>query len=236
MLTQKTLNNILNSFPETKSNLICSQKEKTTKDIYIKTAGLVFSQLSPVLYNYIKDNNVRISFPSKEEAKIRPKPEEFADAVSYGYLYLDTREIYIVKPEGVPDIEKISLIVEHLAHEIGHLVFIYILGISYNSQELSLLLFDFFAATDKEGGFTPHAEKYVKEIYGVLLRQAGKEKIFSVDIKYHENFAEIFSLFIQYQISSRNNKIDIDTNKHKWENTKKTRTLEIFNKIMEKVG
>lgn len=201
MISNARAEELLNTLNNQQDILTCSIKEKTTENIYTQTTSLIFSVLPPSIIKYFRDSKIKFFYINKDEAKIRPAPEEFKEAVSYGYSYLKTGEIFLIKPTIVSDIEKLKIIIHHLSHEIGHFVFIFIIGLSYLKQNISDSLQAFFKISDM-GGVSGSADKYIKHIYGNYLRKNNKEKLFDIDIKYHENFAEAFRIHIEHKLDS----------------------------------
>lgn len=168
---------------------INTKKENSS---YITIIEDIFKNLSPCINIFFRDNKIKFHFISKEKAKLRPCPEEFQEALSYGYSYLDKGEIYLI----IPPINQDKEIKEHAYHEIGHFIFFYLIGLSAHNLDISKFLLLFCKESLLEGGFSILSNKYLKNIYGSIFRKNKKNIISGIDIKYHENFSEGFRLFL----------------------------------------
>jgi hypothetical protein len=81
-------------------------------------------------------------------------------------------------------------------HEVGHYCFFHLLLSKGRDARFASIIKSFQQCSDFEGGATLHADKYLKHIYGNKLRAAGEARLNGVDIKYHEQFAEMFRIYM----------------------------------------
>lgn len=99
--------------------------------------------------------------------------------------------------------EYLCQIVHSILHEIGHLIFFSALETCKFDSSLKQNILKFIELCNKYKSFSDLAEKYIKEIYGVKVRQNNLHLIRGVDIKYHESFAEVFRIYHVHKLDKR---------------------------------
>lgn len=94
-------------------------------------------------------------------------------------------------------------LIEDFFHEVGHYVFYQLIESQGTYDGFAVVIKEFEKNSILEGGCTLHADKYIKEIYGKKLREHDEAVLNGVDIKFHEQFAEMFKLHYTEHASTR---------------------------------
>jgi hypothetical protein len=134
---------------------------------------------------FLKENKLRIII-------IKPGKLKTEEGHSYAYSLYNEYKIYITKPPT----EIKRNIIHNIYHEIGHFVFMYLIGLSFRDTAVAAIITDFCKLSDKERGCTLFADKYMKNEYAKKLREEERHLIHNIDIKYHEQFAELYRTYM----------------------------------------
>lgn len=160
---------------------------------YGQSLAIALDKVPAKLQKYLKINKLKISFI--KSGKI---PKELIDEGHlYGYSDYGKFQIYLaIDRSGMLCVKNI---LHNFYHELGHFAFLYVIGLSYRNVKVKESLQKF----QSEPSVSILSDKYMKNIYAKKLREANKHMIFGIDIKYHENFAEIFRLYLENNLPKK---------------------------------
>lgn len=169
-------------------NIDSSKKENELPEICKLLIEISLNLLSDKLFKTLKSLNFHIRLKKAIE-----KLENHDKLLASANLLDNTIDLYLDHTQ-LKDDSYLQQIPHSILHEVGHLVFYCLIKDCKTDSELKQNIAKFCEVSDKEGGVSPLSDNYLKHIYGKKLREAQKTVIKGIDIKYHENFAEIFRL------------------------------------------
>jgi len=144
--------------------------------------------LSDKLFKTLKSLNFHIRLK-----KVIEKLENHDKLLASANLLDNTIDLYIDHSK-ISDDSYLQQIPHSILHEVGHLVFYSLIKDCKVDSELKQNIANFCEVSSKEGGVSLLSDNYIKHIYGKKLREAKRNEIKGIDIKFHENFAEVFRL------------------------------------------
>lgn len=165
--------------------------------ITFKTIDYCMSFVPKYTREFIGENKLKIRVIEPEKIITDNYPEGHMYAYSDIYNYI----LYITYCKS--KLENVKYLIHNVFHELGHYCFINWIGLSFRDEKYKKFIEEFCKLTDEEGGVSVFADKYIKEKYGKKLRESGQHLLFNVDIKYHENFAELFRSFMETVLSGK---------------------------------
>lgn len=183
----------MKSFPLLKKTI---QQFPDFKTFHKSLIDISLGCLDPLIYSHFKDKNLQV-IVKKGEYKVENKHKvlAYADLLAFNVtLHLNE--------EQLPKDDYLIQIPDAILHELGHLRFQQLINLAMLDPKIKQELLDFCKICDAEGGVTLFADKYIKEEYGKKLREEKQHIINGIDIKYHENFAELFKLYHIFKIDS----------------------------------
>jgi hypothetical protein len=164
-------------------------KNEEIDERYPKIIASIFNKIPEKLNKFLTINKLKIIF-------IKNKDIKCDEGHLYGYsIYNDFKIFLAIDRSGLLCVKNI---VHNLTHELGHFAFCYLIGLSLRDVKVKNLVEKFM---EKKEGCSVLADKYMKHIYAQQLRKDNKHIMMDVDIKYHENFAELFRIYIESLIS-----------------------------------
>lgn len=170
-----------------------------SQDLDKQLIEISLNVLDPKLFKLLKEKNFKIRIKPKVE-----KLEEHDKLLASANLLDTSMDLYL--KGGVSD-DYLKQIPDSILHEIGHLVFFIQLNRCVTNPVLKDAISSFCQVSASPGGACSLlADNYIREKYGKKLRQNNLHIIKGVDIKFHENFAELFRIEHIYKIEKKLNK------------------------------